>query len=174
MARRTKILILGAGTAGLTALKEAQRYTDDIILVNDGPYGTTCARVGCMPSKSLLEVAHAVGRRDWLAQVGIGGANALTVDLPEVMTHVRTLRDRFIAGPIELASSLGDRSLHGKATFIDPHTVDIEGVRIHADTIIIATGTRPVVPDPWRAFGSRVVTSDEVFELKAPKRRIGI
>lgn len=174
MARRTKILILGAGTAGLTALKEAQRYTDDIILVNNGPYGTTCARVGCMPSKSLLEVAHAVGRRDWLAQVGIGGTDALAIDLPEVMTHVRTLRDRFIAGPIELTNSLGDRSIHGKATFLDPHTVDIEGVRIHADTIIIATGTRPVVPDPWRAFGARVVTSDEVFELKAPKRRMGI
>ena len=174
MTRRTKVLILGAGTAGLTALKEAQRYTDDIMLVNAGPYGTTCARVGCMPSKALLEVAHAVGRRDWLAQVGVGGTDALAVDLPMVMAHVRVLRDRFIAGPIELAKSLGECSIHGKATFLDPHTVDVEGVRIQAETIIIATGTRPFVPDSWRAFGSRVVTSDEVFELKAPKRRVGV
>lgn len=174
MTRRTKILILGAGTAGLTALKEAQRHTDDIILVNNGPYGTSCARVGCMPSKSLLEISHAIGRRHWLSQAGIGGTDALSVDLPAVMRHVRTLRDRFIAAPIDLAHSLGERNIQGKATFIDPNTIDVEGVRIHADIIIIATGTRPVVPEPWRVFGSRIVTSDEVFELEAPKHRVGV
>ena len=63
MTRRTKVLILGAGTAGLTALKEAQRYTDDIMLVNAGPYGTTCARVGCMPSKLRMLLAGVTGLR---------------------------------------------------------------------------------------------------------------
>ena len=49
MTRHARMVILGAGTAGLTALKETQRHTEDVLLINDGPYGTTCARVGCMP-----------------------------------------------------------------------------------------------------------------------------
>ncbi len=174
MTRHAKMVILGAGTAGLTALKEAQRYTDDIILVNAGPYGTTCARVGCMPSKALLEVAHALGRRRWLADVGVGGTDALTVDLPAVMAHVRALRDRFIAGPIKLAKSLDECSIHGQARFLDAQTIEVNGERIHADLVIIATGTRPVVPEAWQSFGARVVTSDDVFELTAPGRRIGV
>jgi len=174
MTRHARVVILGAGTAGLTALKEAQRYTDDIILVNAGPYGTTCARVGCMPSKALLEAAHAYGRRAWLKDIGIGGTDSLTADLPAVMSHVRELRDGFIAGPIRLAKSLGERSIHGQPTFLDPQTIEINGERIRADCVVIATGTRPVMPAAWRSFGTRVVSSDEVFELKVIGRRLAV
>lgn len=167
-------MILGAGTAGLTALKEAQRETDDVLLINDGPYGTTCARVGCMPSKALLEVAHAHARGTWLAGVGIDGAAKPEANLAAVMTHVRGLRDRFTAGAIRLAGSLGERSIRGKPRFLDAQTLEVNGERIHADATVIATGTRPIVPDAWRAVGARLVTSDEVFELVEPGRRVGV
>lgn len=174
MTRQAKLVILGAGTAGLTALKEAQRYTDDVLLINAGPYGTTCARVGCMPSKALLEVAHAYGRRDWLAASGMQGGDTLRMDLPAVMAHVRTLRDRFVAGPIGTADSLGERNIHGQPRFIDSTTLEVNGERIRAEAVIIATGTRPNLPEAWRALGDRVVTSDEVFELQSPGRRVGV
>ncbi len=174
MTRRVRIAILGAGTAGLTALKEAQRHTEDVLLINDGPYGTTCARVGCMPSKALIEVAHAYARREWLAGVGIGGTAGLEVDLPAVMAHVRALRDRFTAGAIKLAQSLGERSIRGRPRFLDPQTLEINDERIHADTVIIATGTRPIVPEAWRTLGKRLVTSDDVFELVSPGQRVGV
>lgn len=174
MTRRVRIAILGAGTAGLTALKEAQRYTDDVLLVNNGPYGTTCARVGCMPSKALLEVAHAHARRDWLARAGIGSTGGGEVDLAAVMTHVRKLRDRFTAGSIRLGESLGECSIHGRPRFLDPHTLEVDGKRIHADAVVIATGSRPIMPKAWKAVGERLVTSDDVFELVTPGRRIGV
>ncbi len=174
MTRRARLVILGAGTAGLTALKEARRHTEDVLLINEGPYGTTCARVGCMPSKSLLEVAHAYARRDWLASTGIGGTAGLEVDLAAVMAHVRGLRDRFVAGPIQLAESLGERSIRGRPRFLDPQTLEVDGERIHADAVIIATGTHPIVPEDWRALGERLVTSDGVFELVSPGRRVGV
>ncbi len=174
MTRRVRIAILGAGTAGLAALKEAQRYTEDVLLINDGPYGTTCARVGCMPSKALIEVAHAYARREWLGGAGIRNTPSLEVDLAAVMAHVRGLRDRFIAGPIRLAESLGERSIHGRPRFLDAQTLEVNGERIHADVVIIATGTRPVVPEPWRKVGDRLVTSDDVFELVSPGRRVGV
>ena len=174
MTRHARMVILGAGTAGLTTLKEAQRYTDDIILINAGPYGTTCARVGCMPSKALIEAAHAFGRHTWLGEIGIDGTDSLSVDLSAVMAHVRELRDRFIAGPIRLASSLGERNIHGQPKFLDPQTIEINGERIEADCVVIATGTRPVMPAAWRSFGTRVVTSDQVFEQKVIGQRVGV
>lgn len=172
--RRVRIAILGAGTAGLTALKEARRHTEDVLLINDGPYGTTCARVGCMPSKALLEVAHAFGRRDWLAGAGVGGTMGLEADLAGVMAHVRVLRDRFTAGAVRLAQALGERNIHGRPRFLDAQTLEVDGERIHAEAVIIATGTRPIVPAAWRAVGDRLVTSDDIFELVSPGRRVGV
>lgn len=174
MTQRVRLAILGAGTAGLTALKEAQRYTDDVLLINAGPYGTTCARVGCMPSKALLEVAHACGRRDWLAECGMLGGEALTMALPDVMAHVRRLRDGFVAGPMKASKTLGERSIHGRPRFLSPGVLEVNGERIEAEAVIIATGTRPNLPEAWRQFGERVVTSDEVFELQNPGRRVGV
>ncbi len=174
MTRRVRIAILGAGTAGLSALKEAQRHTEDVLLVNHGPYGTTCARVGCMPSKALIEVAHAYARREWLAGLGIGAAAGLESDLAAVMAHVRALRDRFTAGSIRLAEELGERSIQGRPRFLDAQTLEVNGERIHADVVIIATGTRPVLPEAWRKLGQRLVTSDDVFEMTSPGRRVGV
>jgi dihydrolipoamide dehydrogenase len=174
MTRQARLVILGAGTAGLTALSEAKRYTDDVLLINDGPYGTTCARVGCMPSKALLEAAHAYARHDWLGTIGISHTEDLAVDMPAIMRHVRQLRDRFIAGPISTAEKLGERSIQGRARFIDANTLEVNGERIQAESVIIATGSRPVLPEAWRSLGEHVVTSDSVFELTAPGKRVGV
>jgi len=57
------VAIIGAGTAGLGAYRAAKAHTDSVVLIEGGPYGTTCARVGCMPSKLLIaaaEAAHAM------------------------------------------------------------------------------------------------------------------
>ena len=60
---RLDVIIIGAGTAGLAALREVRQRTSRFLIVNDGPWGTTCARVGCMPSKILIEAANAFHRR---------------------------------------------------------------------------------------------------------------
>lgn len=174
MARRVSLAIIGAGTAGLTALKEARRFTQDVLLINDGLYGTTCARVGCMPSKALLAPAHAFHGRHFLAEAGVTGTEALTVDLPAVLARVRSLRDRFIAGPIRLAESLGERSLRGRPRFLDPHTLELGGERIETEATVIATGSRPILPESWRRFGNRVLTSDELFEQEDLMPRVAV
>ena len=60
MKRRVDVAIVGAGTAGLSALAVVRQSTENFVLINDGAYGTTCARVGCMPSKALIEAANAL------------------------------------------------------------------------------------------------------------------
>ena len=49
------VAVIGGGTAGLGAYRAAKAHTPSVVLIEGGPYGTTCARVGCMPSKLLID-----------------------------------------------------------------------------------------------------------------------
>ncbi len=120
MSQPLDTIIIGAGTAGLAALREVRKRTDRYLIVNEGPWGTTCARVGCMPSKALIEAANAFHRRHTFEEFGLRGASALTADLPAVLQRVRTLRDDFVAGALHATSELGSAQVSGRATLLGP------------------------------------------------------
>jgi len=168
------VIIIGAGTAGLAALREVRKRTESFLIVNDGAYGTTCARVGCMPSKALIEAAHAFERRTSFEAFGISGAQGLTVDVPAVLRRVRRLRDGFVSGVLKATDELGERSIAGRARLLGPDRVDIDGVEHRAKRIVLATGSSPIVPPAWRAFGDRVQTTDSIFENEALPQRIAV
>jgi dihydrolipoamide dehydrogenase len=168
------VIIIGAGSAGLAALREVQKRTDNFLMINHGPYGTTCARVGCMPSKALIEAAHAYHRRHDLAAFGVDGADRLSIDIPAVMRRTRELRDGFVAGTLKATDELGDRNLQGKARLESPDTVVVDGRRFQGRAIILAPGSSPIVPAPWRALGQGVLTTDNLFELPDLPRRLAV
>ena len=178
--RKVRIAILGAGTAGLTALSQVRKHTDDFVVVNHGAYGTTCARVGCMPSKALIQAADDFHRRHALATLGIRGGEALRLDLPAVLQHVRDYRDARVAGVLGSTASLQpQQNIAGRARLDGPNRVvvalpDGQEEVIAADHIVVGTGTRPVVPDAWRAFGGRILTTDDLFEQPDLPRRIAV
>ena len=124
MSQPLDTIIIGAGTAGLAALREVRKRTDRYLIVNDGPWGTTCARVGCMPSKTLIEAANAFHRRHAFEEFGLRGADQLTVDIPAVLQRVRDLRDDFVAGAVKATDDLGSARIAGRATLLGPRTVD--------------------------------------------------
>jgi len=167
-------VIVGAGTAGRSALREVRRYTDDFLLVNDGHWGTTCAAVGCMPSKALIEAANAFHRRHDLGEFGIRGADALRADIPAVLARVRKMRDDFVQGLKATPEKLGKRAISGRARLLGPGRLDVGGVQIAARAIILAPGSSPVVPAPWREFGTRILTTDSLFEQTDLPRRIAV
>lgn len=167
-------VIVGAGTAGLSALREVRRYTDDFVLVNDGRWGTTCATTGCMPSKALIEAANAYHRRHSFDAFGISGAEALRADIPAVLAHVRRLRDQFSEGPASVRDRLGDRAISGRARLAGPGRVDVAGRMVEARAVILAPGSQPVVPGPWQRFGERILTTDSLFEQDNLPGRIAV
>jgi len=159
MSRQVDVAIIGAGTAGLNAFREVKQVTSNVVLINDGPYGTTCARVGCMPSKVLIEV------REHFNDFGIKGSENLILDRKQVMQYMREQRNWFVARVMDGVNQIGDKNIKGRARFVDPQVLEVNGERIQADKIIIATGSRPIVPDEWKKFGDKVITTDDFFEL---------
>lgn len=172
--RKVKYAILGAGSAGLTASSLIRRYSDDFVLVDGGPLGTTCARVGCMPSKALIQSANLYAQRALFAEMGLRGE--VGVDSAQVLQRVRRLRDRFSGGVRAATTDKLPQTqlLRGYARFVGPNRLLVNDEQIEAERIIIATGSRPVVPEAWKALGDRVWTSDTIFEQASLPKRIAV
>jgi dihydrolipoamide dehydrogenase len=172
--KNVKVAVIGAGTAGLSAFKEVLKSTDDCVLINGGPYGTTCARVGCMPSKVLIQVAHDFHRRRFWQEQGLSHGEDFRVDTRKVMAYVRQWRDYFAGGVARSTEKYGDKNIAGYARFVEPNVLDVDGVKVAADAIVIATGSQPVVPGPWKEFGNAILTTDDIFEQEVLPKAMGV
>lgn len=172
---KTDVAVLGAGTAGLSARRLAEEHGARALLIEAERYGTTCARVGCMPSKLLIaaaEAAHHVRHAD-----GFGVRATLdAVDGPAVLARVQRERDRFV-GFVEEASHAIDASkrLMGRARFVDRNSLLVDDhTRVEFKTAVIATGSHPWLPPPLRGLGEHVLTNEEIFELDDLPRSVAV
>lgn len=166
--RKVDIAIIGAGSAGMRAYRAASKYTDAIVLIEGGSYGTTCARVGCMPSKLLIAAAESAHVPENAAQMGVH-FNTPRIDGKEVMQRVKSERDRFVGFVQEDVLEWPEaHRIRGYAQFLSDHRLQVSHIDgnllIDAEKIIIATGSRPFVPESLRALGHRALINDDVFE----------
>lgn len=169
------LAIIGAGSAGLAAYATARHFTQDLVLIEGGPHGTTCARVGCMPSKLLIapaELVHSIERAE-----GFGlRSEGISVDGKAVMERVRSERDRFVNATLESVQAIpADRRLKGMAKFIAPGKLQVgEDWLIEAKAYILATGSSPVIPPPYQPLGDLLMTNEELFELEDLPRSVAV
>jgi len=167
--RSVDVAVIGAGTAGMAAFRRVLGHTDKAVLIEGDRYGTTCARVGCMPSKLLIAAAEAAHAARTAAGFGVR-VEGLHVDGRAVMQRLRRERDRFVGFVVEAAEAWPqEQRVMGRARFLDDHTLAIEDQgaeieRVSAARIVIATGSRTVCPKPFTAAGDRLITSDDVFD----------
>ncbi|MDB6002641.1 MAG: pyridine nucleotide-disulfide oxidoreductase dimerization region, partial [Rhizobacter sp.] len=163
--RKFDVVVVGAGSAGLAAHAAAMRVTASVLLIEAGVGGTTCARAGCMPSKLLIAAAHACRE---VAGAGTFGINVtgVSVDGAAVMRRVQALRDEFVAGVLrDVAEIPSGQRLQGLAHFEDMRTLRVNGERIEAGRVVIATGSLPQIPASFAELGDRLLTTDNVFDL---------
>lgn len=159
------VVILGAGTAGQSAYNQVVKYTDKVLVINAGPWDTTCARVGCMPSKLLIEAAERAAISQHSQEFGI--ENQSRIDPKAVMQRVQHKRDYF-AGHTQLQVEHwpAKHKKQGKAHFIDATTLQVGDEIIHTKTTIIATGSTPRIDPQWQAIlKHKLLTSDTIFNL---------
>ena len=159
------VAIIGAGTAGLAAYRAAKAAGASAAIIEGGDYGTTCARVGCMPSKLFIaaaEAAHAVGKAPGF---GVHVDGVVRIDGREVMDRVRRERDRFVGFVLRDVQDIPDADrIRGHARFVDNHTLAVaDRTRIEAKSVVIATGSSATHPDSFRALGDRLIINDDVF-----------
>ena len=172
--RKVDVAVIGAGTAGLAAYRAARAAGANAVIIEGGAYGTTCARVGCMPSKLLIaaaEAAHGIGRAH-----GFGvHASEPRIDGREVMDRVKRERDRFVGFVVKGVDAIAENDrIRGYAKFVDRNTLDVEGERITARAIVIATGSRPAVPPMLQGLGERLVVNDDVFSWDTLPKSVAV
>lgn len=164
---RCDVAVIGAGTAGLAAERAARSNGASTFLIDSKFNGTTCATVGCMPSKLLIAASHAAHAAMSSRQFGIE-VRDVRIDGKAVMHRVRTERDRFVRLTQESFDEIPDGvRLHGLAKFVNAGTLSLDdGRMIEAGSIVIATGSSPSVPDAFAKLGNRILTNETIFDLE--------
>ncbi len=171
----TNVAVIGAGTAGLAAYRAARAEGSTAVIIEGGPYGTTCARVGCMPSKLLIAAAEAAHAANHAAPFGIA-VGSVHVDGEAVMARVRRERDRFVGFVVDGVEALpAEDRLVGYARFVDDGLLQVgDHTRVRAASVVIATGSRPTVPEVLNGVGDRVVVNDDVFAWATLPRSVAV
>lgn len=173
------VAIIGAGTGGMYALREIRRSNKSFVLIDSGPLGTTCARVGCMPSKVALHIAEFWHSQKEFPRYGISGAEHLRLDGAAAWQALREQRDQFANSAAGNAKKgAGEHLMMGRARFLEPTLLEVEQAsgtqQVRAKAVIIANGSRPVMPAFLKPFSEHCITTDEFFEMENLPESIGI
>ncbi len=168
------VAIVGAGSAGLPAYREVLKAGLKPLLIEGGPHGTMCARVGCMPSKLLIAAAQSVADMRHADGFGIRLDGPPRVDGAAVMDRVRRERDRFVGFVVDDVRAMPpEHRLDAPVEFLRDGVLRAgDGREVHARRVILATGTRPNVPDLYRPLGDLAIVNDDVFDWRDLPRSV--
>ncbi len=165
------LFVIGAGSGGLPASKRVASYGAKVAIAEHDLVGGTCAIRGCIPKKLMVygsrfpELFHDAAGYGWNV-----GKSELDWDrfITAIDKEVRRL-SQLHTGFLEKA---GVELIRGRAGFLDPHTLEIDGRKITADKILIAVGGRPVKPNvPGMEYA---ITSNEIFHLPEQPKHIAV
>lgn len=169
----TNLIVIGAGSAGLVSAYIAAAVKAKVTLIEKHRMGGDCLNTGCVPSKAILRSAKLLDHARRSREFGIAEMTPKFA-FGDVMKRVHEV----IAAiephdSVERYSELGVDCVQGEARLVDPWTVEVNGQRITAPSIIIATGARPFVPPIPGLEEAGYLTSDTVWELtECPKRLV--
>ena len=163
--RHVSVAVIGAGTAGQNAFRQASKIKDDVVIINEGFWTTTCIAVGCMPSKLLIAAADRAHDANNSSEFGVHAT--ATIDGKQVMQRVRDERSHFASYIKKQVDSWPDhKKIDGRARINEHGLIEVNDEIISAEQIIVATGSSPFIPDGWAdKLGDTMLTSNSVFEL---------
>lgn len=170
MAYDFDLFVIGGGSAGVRCARIAATYGARVGIAEERFWGGTCVNVGCVPKKIMVNAAE---YGQWIEDAPAFGWDVAKTGFD--LARLAAARDAEVARLNciygKLLTGAGCTIFEARATFVDPHTLDVGGKRVTAERIVIATGGRPVRPEiPGAELG---MLSDDVFTLKAlPKRMI--
>ena len=163
---RADICVIGAGSAGLSVAAGASQMGASTVLIEKGKMGGDCLNYGCVPSKSLLAAAHAAHTVRTAGMFGVNGHEP-TVDFAKVHAHVHGVIDAIAPmDSVERFESLGVTVIPASARFTGPDTVVAGDTEITARRIVIATGSRTVLPPIPGLDTVPYLTNETIFDKR--------
>lgn len=176
---RHDLVVLGGGPAGYVAAIRAAQLGIDTACIDENPqFGGTCLRVGCIPSKALLESSHLYeeathGMKEHGVQVG-----EVTLNLDAMMARKKKIVDTLTGGIDMLFKKRGVTGYRGRGRFRDVHTIQVDGdepVQIEAERILICTGSIPAKLRSVEEDNDRIGNSTTALSFPdVPKRLVVI
>ncbi len=158
-------MIIGGGPAGNTAATVAATLGADVVLVESEIVGGAAHLLDCIPSKAMIATGGELADLRRAHTMGLRATGSLDVDA--LRTWVAAIESRLRTSINELLESQGVRLVLGRARFVDSHTIAVDGEsgteEITGDVFVVATGSRPRVPDWAPLDGTRVLTTREAY-----------
>ncbi len=166
------VIVLGGGSAGSTAAAAAHAGGAKTLMINDGELGGLCILRGCMPTKSMLEAAHAVHEAQHLEPFGGRLVGTIEVDFARIAVRKDGHVARFKKAKVESIEAAGYTVLDARGRFVEPGVIEAGGERYRGAKFVIATGSVPAsLPIPG-IEDVPVWTSDDVMRLEKLPRRL--
>jgi dihydrolipoamide dehydrogenase len=168
------LVVLGGGPGGyVAAIRAAQLGLKSAVIDENQKFGGTCLRVGCIPSKALLESSHLlVEARDHMMEHGIS-ATKLTVDLSAMMRRKASVVDTLTGGIAQLLKKNKVAAIVGRGKLTGTNQIEVTGGdTITAKNIIIATGSVPMALPGIELDGDRIGDSTAALSYTSVPRRL--
>lgn len=161
------LVVIGGGGGGFVSAKLAHGLGKKVALIEKDKLGGECTWTGCVPSKTLIHVAHMFNSAKKLHELGIASGHEAKSDSVAVMQYIRKIRQQvYKASPPEIFEQQGIKVLFGAPHFVDNHTIMIDNTTIIAKKFIISTGSSPFVPPIEGLNNVDYLTNQNFFELE--------
>ncbi|HKZ61741.1 MAG TPA: dihydrolipoyl dehydrogenase [Nitrososphaera sp.] len=159
------LIVIGSGS-GLDVANAAAQAGLRVAVVEKGRMGGTCLNRGCIPSKLLIHSADVAEAIRSAGQFGIN-VDGFSVDFEKIVNRTNSIIDTDSDGIRQAFSEIDNPKLFPhECKFIGDKTISVDGHSIKADMILIASGTRPAIPEIKGLKGTGFLTSDEALRLK--------
>ena len=163
--KKYQLIIVGGGPGGYTAAFRAAELGMSVAIIDDNDLGGVCLNWGCIPTKSLLKNAEVFELINNASSYGIEVGKP-KVNFDKLVDKTSQAKKRLSKGLHFQVRKLGIDFFPGFATFIDQHSVEIDGNILHGDRFIIATGSRAKTLNSLDNSAANVLTAKDIFNLK--------
>ncbi|BEE17046.1 pyridine nucleotide-disulfide oxidoreductase [Aeromonas enteropelogenes] len=166
------LVVIGAGAGGLVTSYIAAAVKAKVALIEKHRMGGDCLNTGCVPSKALIRATRFAAEQRKAGELGFSPSQS-EADFAAVMARVaQVIRDVEPHDSVERYQGLGVECIEGAARLVSPWEVDVNGQRLTTRHVVIATGARPLVPDLPGLDEVPYLTSDSLWQLRTPPRRL--
>jgi len=166
------LVVIGAGSAGLVSCYIAAAVKAKVALIEKHRMGGDCLNTGCVPSKALIRTARLLAEARDSQRYGVRRMSA-EFEFAEAMQRVQDVVAKVEPhDSVERYTGLGVEVIEGEARIVSPWEVEVNGRRLSARSLIIASGARPLVPSIPGLDGVDYLTSDTIWNLRELPRRL--